>query len=465
MERMYMAWLEKRKNKWVIYDRDGRGKKARVATAYSDRQASRQKLARYEKAKAHGAEGLIDPFEQHKCRPLTEHLSDYVADLRALGRDTKYVYNCEMRLTKLIIACGWRVLTDITADSFGAWRAMPVKQRAAESVDRKIGPRTLNQYLEVLRTFCGWCVKRKRIGSNPIADVEKVEESGDVRRARRALTPEEVSRLLVEVPAHHRSIYLFILGTGLRRQEVEDLQWGDMQLNSPTPFIKLRAKATKSRRADSVPLRSDLASELRKTRGEAGDGDKVFPAVPAMKEHRAYLRAAGIDWKDSAGRRADVHALRHTFGTLLSHTGASPREAMELMRHTDLAMTMKTYTDPRIFNLSGAVERIPLPPLAVPVVALVTGTEGAQEGATATIQGHSTAVTGSSAENTGCSQLLTCGSDRQQKTPSGMDGVQARQVGLEPTTSRLTAISMKILIKVFGPLSEEDRRYTLIAVL
>jgi len=34
---------------------------------------------------------------------------------------------------------------------------------------------------------------------------------------------------------------------------------------------------------------------------------------------------------------------------------------MELMRHTDLRLTMKVYTDPRIFNLAGAVERLPMP--------------------------------------------------------------------------------------------------------
>lgn len=33
---------------------------------------------------------------------------------------------------------------------------------------------------------------------------------------------------------------------------------------------------------------------------------------------------------------------------------------MELMRHTDLRLTMRTYTDPRIFDLAGAVEKLPL---------------------------------------------------------------------------------------------------------
>lgn len=33
---------------------------------------------------------------------------------------------------------------------------------------------------------------------------------------------------------------------------------------------------------------------------------------------------------------------------------------MSLMRHTDLRLTMKLYTDPRIFDLAGAVEKLPI---------------------------------------------------------------------------------------------------------
>jgi integrase len=41
----------------------------------------------------------------------------------------------------------------------------------------------------------------------------------------------------------------------------------------------------------------------------------------------------------------DLHAMRTTFGTLLSASGVSPCVAMELMRHNDLKLTMKVYTD------------------------------------------------------------------------------------------------------------------------
>ncbi len=55
-------------------------------------------------------------------------------------------------------------------------------------------------------------------------------------------------------------------------------------------------------------------------------------------------------------QRSNFHALRHTFGTLLSK---SPRVAMELMRHTQMSLTMKVYTDPELLDLAGAVEMLP----------------------------------------------------------------------------------------------------------
>jgi integrase len=417
----------------------------KLVKGYTDRSASEQLGARMEKAKARGEEGLLDIYKAHRGLPLQKHVDDYIGDLEVLGRDDKYIYNVKKRLAKLMKLCSWKLLRDITADEFCKWREKPIEQCMAESDNKRIGPRTLNQYLETARTFCKWAVKRKRIASNPLQYIEKMDETADVRRSRRALTEEQIANLLTEVSGHHKAVYRFMLGTGLRRQEVADLQWGDVRLNATTPFLKLRPKATKSRRGDSLPLRADMADELRRLRGEAGDGENVFGAVPSIEEHKAYLRAAGIAWKDSNGRRADIHALRHTYGSMLSKSGASPREAMELMRHTDLKLTMKVYTDPRIFDLAGAVDRLPIPGHDVEQAA-ATGTLGIKDSAAggfgrsesvsspSTQNGPATAGIVKAIERDKLSQVHAGGRYRQQKTLSGKDRVKVRHVGLEPTT-------------------------------
>ncbi len=113
-----------------------------------------------------------------------------------------------------------------------------------------LSTRSKNHYLQTPNTFCKWCLKKKRLGSNPIIDVEMIEKRGDVRRARRALTEDEVRRLFDHMDERYRLVYRFALCTGLRRNELSELVWGDLHFNDPTPHVLLRAETTKANRAD-----------------------------------------------------------------------------------------------------------------------------------------------------------------------------------------------------------------------
>ena len=85
----------------------------------------------------------------------------------------------------------------------------------------------------------------------------------------------------------------------------------------------------------------------------------VPKAVTLLKD----LADCGIKGVDEHGRHLDFHALRHTFATMLARAGVSPRVAMELMRHSDMRLTAKTYTDAMSLPLFGELDKItPLPP-------------------------------------------------------------------------------------------------------
>lgn len=55
----------------------------------------------------------------------------------------------------------------------------------------------------------------------------------------------------------------------------------------------------------------------------------------------------------------DLHALRKTFGTALVLNGEQPRVVMEAMRHSDLKLTMKLYTDAGQLPVGAALARLP----------------------------------------------------------------------------------------------------------
>jgi hypothetical protein len=75
------------------------------------------------------------------------------------------------------------------------------------------------------------------------------------------------------------------------------------------------------------------------------------------------LAVANIQKRDDRNRVLDVHALRHTFGSLLSKAGVPLRTAQAAMRHSDPSLTANVYTDPRLLDVSGAVETLPALPL------------------------------------------------------------------------------------------------------
>ena len=73
----------------------------------------------------------------------------------------------------------------------------------------------------------------------------------------------------------------------------------------------------------------------------------------------ADCKAAGIPKRDGAGRVVDIHALRHTFGTLLARAGVSLQVAQRAMRHSTPVLTANCYTHLGLMDISGAVNALP----------------------------------------------------------------------------------------------------------
>ena len=116
---------------------------------------------------------------------------------------------------------------------------------------------------------------------------------------------------------------------------------------------------TKNNKAATIWLNEEVAAELKKlavTRESLEE--TVFEAIPDMDQFRKDLAAAGIPYVVQ-GRRADFHALRHTLATNLACCGVLPRVAMEFMRHSEMRLTNKTYTDVEHLPLAEAAEMLP----------------------------------------------------------------------------------------------------------
>ena len=224
-----------------------------------------------------------------------------------------------------------------------------------EQTDNGMGARTRNSYREPMNTFCNWAVdKGGCLNYNPFKKVPKLLEDVDVRHERRALTGEEIERLLKaaeERPLHdvtairrgprkntakadvcdrakqeairlgmeRRLIYATLLYTGLRKNELASITCGQVFLNDKIPHIYLKAASAKSRKAAQLPLHPELIRQLKdwiafkQREGKATSKEKLFNVPSTLdKILNRDLVFAGIEKRDAMDRVIDVHALRHS---------------------------------------------------------------------------------------------------------------------------------------------------------
>ncbi|MGA2279216.1 MAG: site-specific integrase, partial [Verrucomicrobiota bacterium] len=155
--------------------------------------------------------------------------------------------------------------------------------------------------------------------------------------------------------------YMLPLYAGLRRNEVKTLRWSNLVLGESGGLLRIHAAVNKNRKEQALPLHRELAGVLQQQKPADSKTDDlvVVNGVPKMKEFRQDLAKAGIPFLDERGHRMDYHALRTTFITRLSTMKVHPRLAMELARHSDMRLTMKTYTDAGQLPLREVMDTLP----------------------------------------------------------------------------------------------------------
>ena len=388
--------------------RDGSGIVREVATGCKDATAAKQALANLEK-RADGVRSGIrsvkeDDVVEHRDVPIAEHFDAYIAHQRAKGLNKVRIKNNRSRLDRLAADCKFKTLADLDGATLQAW----LDDRQAE----KMSAGNRNEFRQTFIGFANWCIKPtvKRLLVNPFVGVPMADARLDRRRKRRSMTGPELVKLLavaqqrplreamlirrgprkgelagkvkdsvrqrLELLGRERAlIYKTMVLTGLRKNELASLTVGSLSLDGPIAVVQLEVGDEKNREGNSLPLRADLADDLRQwlagkleaSRETARRKQQALPSrlplaeklfrVPAglVKILDRDLALAGIDKRDERGYTLDVHAIRHSFSTLLSQAGVAPRTAQAAMRHSTIDLTMNVYTDPKLLDVHGAV--------------------------------------------------------------------------------------------------------------
>lgn len=298
---------------------------------------------------------------------LPELIEIFCNVTRARGRVEKYVAELELRLRRLCQLGGMNSTRGMTATkielAIGRVRATPLRRAAG------VSPYTVANYLRAMRMFTRWLQREKLIAHDPCLNIRAAGLREDPRHPRRALTTAEVAALLTAAErgaevwgmkgGDRRLFYEVLLTTGLRSGELRRVPIGWCYLDGDDPHILLPAKATKNRRAATVPVPRELAVRLAK------NVDGKFATAPlfqmpdesnVVRMLRHDLRAAHVRYQTVKGY-ADVHALRHTFITRLVQVGTDLSCVKELARHSTLRMT-EVYAHADDSGMLNAVDRV-----------------------------------------------------------------------------------------------------------
>lgn len=135
-------------------------------------------------------------------------------------------------------------------------------------------------------------------------------------------------------------IILLSVDTGLRRSELLNLEWGDIDI--PTGLVRVRRG--KGRKDRSVVVGAQARRGLLKYRRTVShrDRDSVVQTYNGRPLKTAGLRMALKRLGDKLGIRLTSHMLRRTFATLSLRAGINPLHLQALMGHASLETT-KSY--------------------------------------------------------------------------------------------------------------------------
>lgn len=196
--------------------------------------------------------------------------------------------------------------------------------RQKRHAEKQLTETTVNRDIECLRHLLYWAVDEGILPANPIARIRLERER---RKKKPVLSLTEERLLLAAAAPHLREITTFALDTGMRRGEILNQTWEDVDFERR--LLNVTHSKTPEGEAREIPLTERALTLLSTMRRDSGliftfEGKPIGSLKTGWK---AAIRRAGI-------RYIRFHYLRHTFNTRLLELGVPREVRMALLGHT-----------------------------------------------------------------------------------------------------------------------------------
>lgn len=220
---------------------------------------------------------------------------------------------------------------------------------------------TINFEIGTLKSIFYLAIKWGYLKKNPTAGIRKlkVEDSKPLR----FLTIEECRRFLDACPPDLYPVYFTFLNTGMRKAELENLEWSDIDFRRKKIRIRRKEFWQPKTGERDIPISQqlhDVLQKLKKENEETIKSNFVFPDKRTGGKIKTKLREKLIQIAREAGIEGltKLHTLRHTFASHLVMQRVDLPTVKKLMGHSDI-QTMMIYAYLAPDHLADAVGKLP----------------------------------------------------------------------------------------------------------
>jgi len=304
------------------------GRRVRLSTHTADARAARKIIA---KIRVDLAEGRY--FQQAKNdRMLFVDLVERFAQEhkayrgKAITQGTREAYARAAR--HVLPAIGGLKLSKVTPERLRDYQSQRLSEGAA--------PATIHLDMAFISSCFSFAIREGLAEKNPCSAVQGIPL--DNKRVR-WMTDEEESRLLPVMSPWARNAAVWLLNTGLRRENGLSVKWPDIDLFGRT--VRISGECTKNHKPLVIPLNETAFSLIRRLgKVRQIDCEHVFLGF----RRRPISGKVFYNVFKKACRRAGIkdlhpHDLRHTFATRLIKRGVSIFAVSRLLGHSSVTMT------------------------------------------------------------------------------------------------------------------------------
>jgi len=207
------------------------------------------------------------------------------------------------------------------------------KQEGAEN-------RTVNAEMIVVRMMFRLAITWGYLKSNPTDGVSKLRVASTI--APKFLTEEQCKKLLDSSDDWLRPIFFTFLSSGMRKSELENLEWTDVDFDRRKIKIIVKDDWSPKSNEREIPVNEALLTVLKQQKQRTNGSKYVFPDEKGNKifKNRLLKRFKTLAKKLDFGEADTIHSLRHTFASHLVMKGVDLTTIKKLMGHSDIDTTM-----------------------------------------------------------------------------------------------------------------------------